>query len=89
LLAYGNFLESEILKVGHHGSITSTSENLLEKVNPLVALISVAEKNKFHHPSPLTLERLHNYGVKTFRTSRQGAIELLIGTENISKINWK
>ena len=89
LLQYEYFLESEILKVGHHGSYTSTSTDLLNKVQPLVAMISVAKKNKFHHPSPMTLGRLENYGIKTYQTSRGGAIIFSIGTENITKINWK
>ena len=89
LLQYEYFLESEILKVGHHGSSTSTSEDLLVKVHPLVAIISVGTKNKFHHPSPTTLERLGNYSIKTYQTSKEGAIKFSIGTENMTKINWK
>ncbi|MCK4753689.1 MAG: DNA internalization-related competence protein ComEC/Rec2, partial [Calditrichia bacterium] len=89
LLQYDYFLESEILKIGHHGSSTSTSEALLEKVNPLVALISVAKKNKFRHPSPRTLERLRRYGIQTYQTSREGAVLFTIGPEKITKVVWK
>jgi competence protein ComEC len=89
LLQYDYFLESEIVKIGHHGSSTSTSDALLQKVNPLVALISVAKKNKFRHPSPKTLKRLQNYGVKTYLTSHEGAVIFSIGPEKITKIAWK
>jgi competence protein ComEC len=89
LLQYDYFLESEILKIGHHGSLTSTSEDLLKKVNPLVALISVAKKNKFRHPSPRTLERLQNFGIKTYLTSQEGAVIFSIGPEEMTKIAWK
>jgi competence protein ComEC len=89
LLQYDYFLESEILKIGHHGSSTSTSEALLKKVNPLLALISVAKKNKFKHPSPRTLERLRINGIKTYQTSQEGAVIFRIGPERISKFFWK
>jgi competence protein ComEC len=89
LLQYDYFLESEVLKIGHHGSSTSSSDALLEKVNPLVALISVAKKNKFRHPSPRTLERLRRHGIQTYQTSREGAVLFTIGPEKITKIVWK
>jgi competence protein ComEC len=89
LLQYDNFLESEILKIGHHGSSTSTSKKLLENVNPLLALISVAKKNKFRHPSPKTLEKLKRFGIKIYKTSHEGAIIFTIGPEKIKKILWK
>jgi len=89
LLHYDFFLESEILKIGHHGSATSTSDDLLKKVNPLLALISVAKKNKFRHPSPKTLERLKRHGIKTYQTSQEGALLFGLGPEKIMKISWK
>jgi competence protein ComEC len=89
LLKYEDFLESEIIKIGHHGSKTSTSEALLRHVNPIVALISVAKKNKFKHPSPVTLRRLKRYGIMTYQTSQEGAVIFSIGPERIRKVNWK
>jgi len=89
LLQYNTFLESEILKIGHHGSSTSTSEELLEKVNPILALISVAKKNKFKHPSPSTLERLRLNGIKIYQTSQEGAVIFRIGPKKVTKIVWK
>jgi competence protein ComEC len=74
ILSKGYSLISDVLKVGHHGSMTSTSVKLLESVMPKYAVISVGAKNKFGHPSPETLRRLENFGVKVLRTDLNGAI---------------
>lgn len=55
---YKNELKSTILKVAHHGSKTSTSEEFLKYVEPQIALIGVGENNKFGHPNQITIERL-------------------------------
>jgi competence protein ComEC len=89
LFVYENFLESEILKIGHHGSSTSTSEELLKWANPVLAIISVAKKNKFKHPSPRTLKRLSRYGIRTYQTQNEGAIIFSISPDEITKIGWK
>ena len=67
-------LASTILKVGHHGSSTSTSERFLTAVDPEVAVISCGRHNKFRHPHPGTLRKLQNAGVAVFRTDRNGAV---------------
>ncbi len=67
-------LASTILKVGHHGSKTSTSSHFLEAVNPSIAVISCGRRNKFRHPHKTTLEKLKKKSVKTYRTDQQGAI---------------
>jgi competence protein ComEC len=71
---YGNFLSSDILKVGHHGSISSTSEDFLRVVRPKEALISVGNHNRFRHPSIFTIQRLASYSIETIRTDKSGAI---------------
>ena len=53
-------LNSTVLKVGHHGSKTSSTEEFIEAVNPKIALIGVGENNKFGHPNEEVLERLEN-----------------------------
>jgi competence protein ComEC len=73
---YGDFLAADILKVGHHGSSTSTSEEFLRRVKPKVALISVGAKNKFGHPSDETVARLDQTVPVVRRTDRDGAILL-------------
>lgn len=73
LLSWDDFLKSDILKVAHHGSITSSSAVFMEKVQPEVAVISVG-KNNFNHPHPEVTERLSGYCQKIFRTDWQGTI---------------
>jgi competence protein ComEC len=64
------------LKVPHHGSKTSTSHLLLEMVDPDVAIISVGSTNRFGHPHPDVLDRLHKRGVPVLRTDRDGLVEV-------------
>lgn len=71
---YGSRLKSHVLKVGHHGSNTSTSEEFIEKVVPDYAVISVGKDNSYGHPSALVIQRLQNHGVKIYRTDLQGTI---------------
>lgn len=67
-------LESDILKIGHHGSSTSSSQEFLETVNPKIAVISVGQDNKFNHPSLRTINRLKKMGIEIFRTDYLGTI---------------
>ncbi len=89
VMVYGGFLESEILKVAHHGSNTSTSDAFLAEINPVMAVIPVALRNKFRHPSPKTLERLGGRHVRLYRTSHTGAVVLRVFPDHIEKINWR
>jgi competence protein ComEC len=66
----------EVLKVAHHGSQYSTSEEFLEKVKPILAVISVG-KNSFGHPSPEVIDRLNNLAVNVLRTDQNGEIEIV------------
>ncbi|MBM3205696.1 MBL fold metallo-hydrolase [Candidatus Shapirobacteria bacterium] len=65
----------EVLKVAHHGSKFSTSEEFLAKVQPQVAIISVG-KNRFGHPTSEVIQRLQALGIKIFRTDQNGEIEI-------------
>lgn len=67
-------LDSDILKVGHHGSHTSTSYNFLKAVSPEYALISVGENNRYGHPHEEVLYDLDTLGVRVFRTDLLGNI---------------
>ena len=67
----------EALVVGHHGSKSSTSEELLDALQPEVAAISVGS-NSYGHPTPQTLHRLTKAGVAVYRTDRQGTIHLSV-----------
>ncbi|OPZ08380.1 MAG: ComEC family competence protein [candidate division BRC1 bacterium ADurb.BinA292] len=66
----------EVVKLGHHGSRTSTSEALLEAFQPELALISVGRNNRYGHPAPEVLARLREFGVATARTDRDGTLWL-------------
>lgn len=68
-------LPIHLLKVGHHGSKTSTGEELLRKTHPQVALIGVG-RNSYGHPTAEVLERLDQHGVEVHRTDREGAIRV-------------
>lgn len=89
LQVYDEMMPSEILKVGHHGSKTSTSLPFLEKVRPLVAVIPVAKKNKFRHPSQITLDNLGRAGVGTYLTSTSGAVVFYLEPERIRLVRWR
>lgn len=67
-------LDAEVLKLGHHGSSTSTSDVFLNAVNPQYAVISVGKDNGYGHPDADVLEKLENKGIKVFRTDKQGTI---------------
>jgi beta-lactamase superfamily II metal-dependent hydrolase len=69
-------LQSDILKLGHHGSKTSTSSDFLKAVNPDYGIISVGLNNKYKHPSTNILSSLTNFGVQVFRTDQDGIIEV-------------
>ena len=71
---YGDGLESNILKVGHHGSRTSSSEEFLKAVAPQFAIISVGLKNMYGHPHKEVIDLLNKLGIKTLRTSEEGTI---------------
>lgn len=74
LLDKGSTLKSTVLKVGHHGSATSTSYPFLREVAPAYAVISVGKGNTYGHPTEGTLSRLRDAEAKTFRTDMQGDI---------------
>jgi competence protein ComEC len=83
LLNSGLDLGAEVLKAGHHGSATSTSEEFLSRVNPTFAVISAGKDNNFGHPSPKVLDMLKQKGIKIFRTDLQGAVTFKIQKNNV------
>ena len=86
---WNNFLDADVLKVGHHGSKTSSGENFLNFVTPEISLISVGEQNKFGHPSQIVLDRLTKLNSQLLRSDEEGAVILQSDGEKIRKINWK
>lgn len=84
---YKNFaqiLKADIVKIAHHGSKTSSTEEFLKKVNPKIALIGVGKNNKFGHPNKNVIERIKNNKIKIFRTDENG--EISISTNGKGKI---
>lgn len=78
LLAIKTDLDSDFLKIPHHGSKTSTTENFLKAVSPLAAFIQVGARNRYGHPAEEVLSRLENFGVKYYRTDTDGTKELVL-----------
>lgn len=77
-------ISADVLKLGHHGSSTSTSEAFLQAVNPKYAIISCGEGNDYGHPHKETLEKLAAANIQVFRTDEQGTIILESDGSNIS-----
>jgi len=73
LLIWHNILQSDVLKVAHHGSATSTNLDFLNKVEPSIAIVTVG-KNNFGHPSKKVIERLEDKNIKIYRTDENGTI---------------
>ncbi len=78
-----NELQCEILKLGHHGSNTSTSDIFLETVNPQYGLISCEIGNKYLHPSTETVIKLKRHKVKLYRTDETGSVVLTISNNDV------
>lgn len=78
-----DLLRADVIKIGHHGSDTSTSEVFLAAVDPEAAIISTG-KNNFGHPSPTVLELLARYDVDYYRTDECGALILKSDGRKIS-----
>lgn len=74
LLASGADISAKVLKVGHHGSSTSTAKEFLDKVNPKYAVIEVGSPNDYGHPHDQVIKRLENMNIETYRTDLSGSI---------------
>ena len=88
LLGWGDRLHSEVLKVAHHGSRTSSTLRFLEAVNPSLATISCGTNNRFGHPAPEVIQRFDVMGITTYRTDLRGAIRIDVGKEAIKAEGW-
>ena len=75
----------DVLKVGHHGSNTSTSERFLSQVSPEIGIIMVGENNKYNLPSKTIINRLEEHNVEMLRTDKNGVIELTSDGNKITK----
>jgi competence protein ComEC len=82
-------LKTDVLKVAHHGSITSTTTALLDFIQPDIAIVSVGWKNKFQHPSPIVMDRLKERHIQIHRTDYEGALWLKSDGEKFTEVPWK
>jgi competence protein ComEC len=85
VLEKGYAIQSDVLKIGHHGSSSSTSKEFLNKVNPKMAVISVGKNNDYGHPHKETISSLKNKGIKYFRTDEEGTITLESDGKTVTK----
>lgn len=85
ILKSGADVRADVLKVGHHGSRSSSSEKFLKAVDPSYAVISCGEGNSYGHPHAETLNHLRAMGVEVLRSDEQGTI---VAVSDGSKITW-
>ena len=76
ILGKYNIGKIDVLKVGHHGSKTSTSDELLKELRPSLAVISCGKNNRFNHPHKETIDKLKKYKIKYLRTDISGTIRI-------------
>jgi competence protein ComEC len=74
---------AELLKVAHNGSMTSSTPEFLDSVNPRLAFISVGYRNSFRHPRPEVLQRLQARNIATYRTDTLGAVGFYLDGEKV------
>ena len=84
ILESGVDIDAEILKVGHHGSDTSTSQEFLDAITPDYGLISCKTGNKHEHPIKSTMEKLKECNVEVYRTDECGSVIMTITTDSIT-----
>lgn len=77
-------VRADVLKVGHHGSDTSTTEDFLRRVSPEYAVIEVGKDNSYGHPAESTLERLRDIGAKIYRTDEDGTVRMVSDGKSIT-----
>lgn len=85
ILANNEDIKADVLKIGHHGSSTSTSEGFLAKVNPSISVVSVGKDNIYNHPSENTIKNLKKNNIITYRTDIDGTILLSSDGSEITK----
>jgi competence protein ComEC len=84
ILNKGYAIKSDLIKIGHHGSSSSTSDKFLKKVNPDYAVICVGKDNSYNLPKKSVMDRLKKHGVKVYRTDEQGCITATSDGKNIT-----
>jgi competence protein ComEC len=76
-------LESDILKLGHHGSNTSSAEQFIAEVKPEYAIVSSGKDNRYKHPHPAVIERVSKYVKNILNTAEVGTIHFVLEKDKI------
>ena len=76
--------QADLLKVGHHGSLTSSSPEFLAAVHPQFAVVSVGFYNPFRHPRPEVMERYAESHIITYRTDLAGAVTFYLNGKSVT-----
>lgn len=79
-------LRADIIKVAHHGSKTSSSEEFINTVSPKYAVIGVGQNNKFGHPSESVIKNLKKKNIQIYRTDKMGEIQINVNRKNKIKV---
>lgn len=82
-----NILKSTVLKVAHHGSESSSKEEIVKLISPKISVIGVGKENKFGHPNKDVIRRLKEQNSKIFRTDLNGEITIKVNKKGKIKIN--
>lgn len=80
-------IDVDFLKVGHHGSLTSSCPEFIKEVSPDIAIISVGSDNEYGHPSPETIQTLDRLDVPVMRTDYDGTVTIIMTEDDIKNIN--
>lgn len=72
-------LSTNLIKVGHHGSKTSSDYNFIKSINPSIAIISSGRNNRYNHPNQETLDTLNKLKINYYNTQKSGTIKLKLG----------
>ena len=89
MLSQGYTLKADVLKVGHHGSRTSTSAPFLQAVNPEIAVITCGERNRYEHPHTEVIERLNAARITTYRADEYGDVVITTDGTTLSVLTAK
>jgi competence protein ComEC len=90
LARHGSALESDVLKLGHHGSTTSSSDAFLDAVKPALAVVSAGRRNGYGHPSPAILTAVAARDIDLARTDQDGTVTLKVarGGDRWARMEW-
>lgn len=85
---YGDFLNTDLYKVGHHASNTSSTERFMQHVEPKISVASLSLRNYFGHPGKDAVKRLNTYSERNYFTSLNGALRFKTDGSTIEKVEW-